>query len=196
MHHVHISTGFMFVAALFIVGFVGVVLAFVASMKADRRAADVAIERAKADAAYRLANPVRPTADDIQRVHGERLEARAAVNGWPMRSASDMRPASIHNGYPMANTYSPVAAAAPVYAHDPLTGLATGMMLGSMMGHSHHDTTTIIERGADPTHTHSYTDSSSSYSPSSSSDSGFSYSSDSSSSYSDSGSSSGFDASW
>jgi hypothetical protein len=177
MHHIHISTGFMFVAALFTVGLVGIVLAFVASMKADRRAADGAIEKAKADAAYRAAYPPRYTADELQSMHGERLAARQAVNGAPFTQAPSQY-----------NTY---AAAAPVYPSDPLTGLATGMMLGSMMGHS-HDHTTIIHDSSP-----SYVDSSPSYSSSSSSsDSGFSYSSDSGSSSYDSGSSSGFDASW
>jgi hypothetical protein len=151
-------------------------------MKNDRLAAEAAIEKAKADAAYRAAHPVAnpaPTRAEVDAFMQRTPYAEGLVRN------QHQAPAPAYSGY---------APAAPVYAHDPLTGLATGMILGSMMGHS-HDTTTIIERGADPTYTHSYTDSSSSYSPSSS-DSGFSYSSDSGSSYSDSGSSSGFDASW
>jgi hypothetical protein len=186
MHHIHISTGFMFVAALFTVGFVGVVLAFVASIKKDRREADVALESAKLDAAYRAANPVRPTAEQIQQVHGERLAARQAVNGQPFMTA----PAPVHT-HTISGGYVPSAAAAPVYVRDPLTGLATGMMLGSMMGH--HDTTTIIHDAPAPSY---YSEPAPSYSSSSSSDSGFSYSDSSSSSSYDSGSSGGFDASW
>jgi hypothetical protein len=127
-------------------------------------------------------NPERPTADQIQQVHGERLAARQAVNGAPFSHGTSRQ------GY-VPSTYAP---AAPVYAHDPMTGLATGMLLGSAL--SHHDHTTIIHDSA-PSHVDS---DSSSYSSSSSSDSGFSYSSDSSSSSSsyDSGSSGGFDASW
>jgi uncharacterized membrane protein YgcG len=182
MHHVHISTGFMFVAALFTVGLVGVVLAFVASMRADRRAADVAIEKAKADAAYRAAHPVANPAP-----------TRAEVDAFMQRTP--YAEGLVRNQYQApAPAYSGYAPMAPVYAHDPLTGLATGMMLGSMMGHSHHDTTTIIHDAPAPAY---YSEPAPSYSPSSSSDSGFSYSSDSSSSsYDSGGSSSGFDASW
>jgi hypothetical protein len=195
MHHIHISTGFMFLTAVFVIGLVGVVLAFVASVKKDRRAADVTIERAKLDAAYRAAHPVRPTADEIQQVHGERIEARQAVNGWPMPGDKfvEQRPstAEVQHFMPRMGGYAPMATAAPVYVHDPLTGLATGMLIGSALGHS-HDHTTIIHDSSP-----SYVDSSPSYSSSSSSsDSGFSYSSDSGSSSYDSGSSSGFDASW
>jgi hypothetical protein len=179
----HISTPFAFVGAAFIVGLIAVVFAFVRSMRNDRLEADVALERAKADAAYRVANPVRLTPDDIQRVHGERVEARQAVNGWPMGSYT--------HTFASAPSY---AAAAPVYHSDPLTGLATGMLIGSALGHSHSHDTTIIHDNA-PSHSH-YSSDSSSYSSSSSSDSGFSYSDSSSSSSYDSGSSGGFDASW
>jgi hypothetical protein len=170
---------------LFVVAFVAVIFAFVRSMRNDRLEAEAAIERAKLDAAYRAANPVRVTAEQTQQVHGERLAARQAVNGSPFPSAP------VYTTPAQSPAY--YAAAAPVYHADPFTGLATGMLIGSALGGHSHDTT-IIERGAVPTHTHTYTDSSASYS-SPSSDSGFSYS-DSSSSYSDSGSSSGFDASW
>jgi hypothetical protein len=182
MHHVHISTGFMFVSALFTVGLVGIVLAFVASMKADRRAADVAIERAKADAAYRAAHPVANPAP-----------TRAEVDAFMQRTP--YAEGLVRNQYQApAPAYSGYAPAAPVYAHDPLTGLATGMMLGSMMGHS-HDHTTVIHDGTGSGHS-SYADTVTSSYSSSPSDSGFSYSSDSSSSSYDSGSSSGLDASW
>jgi hypothetical protein len=185
MHHIHMSTPLFFVTVFGFIGLLAVIFAFVRSMRNDRLEADVALERAKADAAYRVANPVRLTPDDIQRVHGERLEARQAVNGWPMGSGSH------------THTYTPApsyAAAAPVYHSDPLTGLATGMLIGSALGHSHSHDTTIIHDNA-PSHSH-YSSDSSSYSSSSSSDSGFSYSDSSSSSSYDSGSSGGFDASW
>jgi hypothetical protein len=184
MHHVHMSTPFFFVTVFGFIGLVAIIFAFVRSMRNDRLEAEAAIERAKLDAAYRAANPVRPTAYEIQQVHGERLTARQSVNGTPFAAA----PAH-GQGY-VPNTYAPVA---PVYAHDPLTGLATGMLIGSALSH-HNDHTTIIERDhyVDSTPSHS----SSSYS-SSSSDSGFSYSDSSSSSASyDSGSSGGFDSSW
>jgi hypothetical protein len=87
---------------------------------------------------------------------------------------------------PVYQGYSP-AVAAPVYHSDPLTGLATGMLIGSALGHSHSHDTTIIHDSA-PAYV------APSYEPSPSYDSGFTY--DSSPSYSDSGSSSGFDASW
>jgi hypothetical protein len=180
-HHLHISTGFMFMTALFVVAFVAVVFAFVRSMKRDRLEAERIVAEIKAEAEVRKANPVRPTAEQIQQVHGERYETRQAVNGTPMGSV----------GVGQAPAYSGMglAVAAPVYHADPFTGLATGMLIGSALGHSHsHDTTTIIHDSAP-----SYVDSSPSYSSSSSSDSGFSYS-DSSSSSSDS--SGGFDASW
>jgi hypothetical protein len=187
MHHIHMATGFFFVLTFGFIGLVAIILAFVASMKKDRRDADVAIERAKAEQAYRLANPVRPTADQIQQVHGARLEARQAVNGTPM-GISGQGPAYTSTVY---NGYAP-SVAAPVYHADPFTGLATGMLIGSALGHSHsHDTTTIIHDSSP-----SYVASSPSYSSSSSSDSGFSYSDSSSSSSYDGGSSSGFDASW
>jgi uncharacterized membrane protein YgcG len=175
-HHLHISTGFMFMTALFVVAFVAVIFAFVRSMRKDRLDAERAV--AAFNAEREALKAFRPTADQIQQVHGERLAARQAVNGAPFSHGT---------GY-VPSTYAP---AAPVYAHDPLTGLATGMLLGSAL--SHHDHTTIIHDSAP-----SYVDSSPSYSSSSSSDSGFSYSSDSSSSSSsyDSGSSGGFDASW
>jgi hypothetical protein len=177
MHHVHISTGFMFLTTVFIIGLVGVVLAFVASVKKDRRAADVAIERAKLDAAHRAAHPVTTPAP-----------TPAEVNAFMQRP--HYAEGLVRNQY-QAPAYSGYAAAAPVYHSDPLTGLATGMLIGSALGHS-HDHTTIIHDSSP-----SYVDSSPSYSSSSSSsDSGFSYSSDSGSSSYDSGSSSGFDASW
>jgi hypothetical protein len=172
--------------ALFVIGFVAVIFAFVRSMRNDRLDAEVAVAEAKAK--EKLA---------------ELRRQEYPVNPAPSRAEVDafMRPASIHNGYPVAqqahsqgyvpNTYAPVA---PVYAHDPLTGLATGMLLGSALSHGHDHSTTVIERDhyVDSTPSHS----SSSYS-SSSSDSGFSYSDSSSSSSSyDSGSSGGFDASW
>jgi hypothetical protein len=187
-HHLHISTGFMFMTALFVVAFVAVIFAFVRSMRNDRLAAEVAVAEAKAQ--EKLAEVRR------QEYAGYAAKPTSAeVDAFMPRSAPNMRPASIHNGYPVAqqvhsqgyvpNTYAPVA---PVYAHDPLTGLETGMLIGSALSHSHDHTTTIIHDSAP-----SYVDSGPSYS-SSSSDSGFSYS-DSSSSYS-SDSSGGFDASW
>jgi hypothetical protein len=185
MHHIHMSTGFFFVLTFGFIGLLAVIFAFVRSMKNDRLLAEAAIERAKADAALRAANPVRPTADQIQQIHGERLEARQAVNGTPM-GISGQGPAYTGTVY---NGYAP-AVATPVYHSDPFTGLATGMLIGSALGHS-HDTTTIIHDSSP-----SYVDSSPSYSSSSSSDSGFSYSDSSSSSSYDSGSSGGFDASW
>jgi uncharacterized membrane protein YgcG len=181
-HHLHISTSFMFITALFVVGFVAVVFAFIRSMKNDRLAAEAAIERAKADAAYRLAHPASNPAP-----------TKAEVDAFMQRTP--YAEGLVRNQYQApAPAYSGYAPVAPVYAHDPLTGLATGMMLGSMMGHSHHDTTTIIHDAPAPAY---YSEPAPSYSPSSSSDSGFSYSSDSSSSsYDSGGSSSGFDASW
>jgi hypothetical protein len=180
------STPFFFVTVFGFIGLLAVIFAFVRSMRNDRLEAEARVAEAKAEAAYHAANPVRLTPDDIQRVHGERVAARQAVNHQPMGSGVISTP--VYQGY------SP-AVAAPVYHSDPLTGLATGMLIGSAIGNSHgHGASTTIINEAPSSHSHSYSDSgsSSSYSSSSSSDSGFSYS-DSSSSSSDSG---GFDASW
>lgn len=185
-HHLHISTEFMFFAAVFIVGLVSVIFAFVRSIKNDRLLADAALERAKALQAERersiSTRTVTPSAEDI-----------AAFKA--LDAPGQMYDARTTRVYPPPQHYvapAPYATAAPVYAHDPITGLATGMILGSAL--SHHDHSTTIIHDSSP----SYVDSSPSYSSSSSSDSGFSYSSSdygASSSY-DSGSSGGFDASW
>jgi hypothetical protein len=184
MHHIHMSTGFFFVLTFGFIGLVAIIFAFVRSMKNDRLDAERAIEAMKVEQAYRAANPVRVTAEQIQQVHGERLAVRQSVNGSPFASAPS---AHVHTTvFPQQQ----MVPAVPVYAaHDPMLGLATGMLLGNALSHGHDHTTTIIHDSAP-----SYVDSGPSYSSSSSSDSGFSYSDSSSSSSSDS--SGGFDASW
>jgi hypothetical protein len=164
VHHVHISTGFLFVIMMFALGTLAVILAFVQSARRDRLRA----ERRSMDLGDVITN-VRPTPTPFSQ---SIREGRWAPS----------------TGYaPVSHGHSPVYAAAPVYAHDPMMGLATGMLLGEAL--SHHDHTTVVHDSSP-----SYSDSSSSYS-SSSSDSGFSYS-DSSSSYDSGSSSGGFDASW
>jgi hypothetical protein len=130
MHHLHISGFALFCIALFLCVITAIILGFVQSIKADRRAAEVEIERAKRYGAsarnYREApewarpSPIGP---------GSTAQANAAYTGS-------------HAG--------PVYAAAPVVAPgysgaDVGLGLATGMILGSAMSH-HHDTV-IIDRG-------------------------------------------------
>lgn len=127
MHHLHISGFALFCIALFLCVITAIILGFVQSIKADRRAAEVEIERAK----------------------------RGGISPGYREAPEWARPSPIGPGNSQANSYAgshggPVYAAAPVVApvyggSDPMLGLATGMMIGSAMGH-HHDTV-IVDRG-------------------------------------------------
>jgi len=172
MQHIHMSTGFLFVLALFVVGLVAVILAYRASVKRDRLLA----ERFEMDSDV---SP-RPYREHLAYPHAE--PSAADVAAFERHYAPRTAPPA-----PAYQTFAPVA---PVYTHDPMSGLATGMILGSAL--SHHDHTTTIINNDTPSHHSVDSSSSSSYSPSS--DSGFSY--DSGSSSYDSGSSGGFDASF
>jgi hypothetical protein len=128
MHHLHISGFALFCIALFLCVITAIILGFVQSIKADRRAAEVEIERAK----------------------------RGGVSPGYREAPEWARPSPIGPGSTaQANAYTgshagPVYAAAPVYAgSDPMLGLATGMILGSAMGH-HHDTVIVNGGGYAP----------------------------------------------
>jgi hypothetical protein len=168
MHHIHMSTGFMFVIAFFVVGLLAVIFAFIVSLK-----------RSKPE--YRSAGG--PSG----------YVGVASVGGGPR-----VGPATSHpSNFAPQQAASYVQAAAPVYMHGGSSSdLFTGVLLGEAMaggfgGHNHD--TTVIHETSSPSHSAASSDSS--WSSSSSSDSGFSYS-DSGSSFDSGSSSGGFDASW
>jgi hypothetical protein len=168
MHHVHISTSFMFVLVLFSLGIAGIIAAFWYSMRRDRLMA----EQADADRKFYASLPA------TQRYPETRLRNYEPT---PDEVAAFMPRTRVA---PVAPVVQPAVVAAPVYhGSDPMLGLAAGMMIGSAMGH--HDTVVVHDTPA-------YVDTPSYSSPSY--DSGFSY--DSGSSSFDSGSSGGFDASF
>jgi hypothetical protein len=120
MHHLHISGFALFCIALFLCVITAIILGFVQSIKADRRAAEVEIERAK---------------------RGQGAILGGTVPEY-MRGNPNAAYATSPNGGPV---YAAAPVVAPVYAgSDPMLGLATGMILGSAM--SHHDTV-IVDRG-------------------------------------------------
>lgn len=126
MHHLHISGFALFCIALFLCVITAIVLSFIQSIKADRRAAEVEIERAK-----RYSSPGYRDAPEWARPSsiGSTAQANAAYTG---------------------SHGAPVYAAAPVYGgSDPMLGLAAGMMIGSAMGH-HHDTVIVDGGGYAP----------------------------------------------
>jgi hypothetical protein len=154
-HHLHISTPALVFGAMFVIGLVAIVFAFVRSMRQDRLDAEERmLTLRRYDAMYAEARPARPSEAEVQHFMSHRPSAAMPNPG-------------------------PVGYAAPMYAHDPMNGLVTGMLLGEALSHGHSDHTTVVHD--------SYVDSSPSY------DSAISYS-DSSSSFSDT--SGGFDASW
>lgn len=200
MHHVHMSTGFMLVLAIFFVGTLGLILWYRRSTQRDRLDAQRPVYHTVYD----------PVTNTKTVSAGERPAETtiASIEPWYRRS-SYTAPASA----PAAPAPSYAPAPSPVYApspivQNPMGGFATGLILGDILGHSHSGggshgggNTTIINEAPSSHSSSSSSDSSSSWfssSSSSSSDSGFSWSdsSSSSSSYSDSSSSGGFDASW
>jgi hypothetical protein len=196
MHHLHISTPFLFILSFFVVAIVAVILSYIRTVRRDRQEAKIAEEELKLRAAFAAkTNEAYPPAKRYEEPSASEVDSF-------MSTGRTVPPRSYGGGYvpnsaaPVVNhqhTYAPAVAAG---GNDAMLGLTTGMLLGSALGHSHsHGGTTIINNDSGHTHsTSSYSDSYSSPSYSSSSDSGFSYS-DSSSSY-DSGSSGGFDASF
>lgn len=196
MHHIHISTGFLFVISFFLVAILAVILSYIATSRRDR-----AIEKQRAAAAaYRekYAQAVDKAYPAYDKASYKPTEAE--VDAFMPSTSRTVPPRSYGGGYgyvpstPSPAHYAPAVAAGN---NDAMLGLTTGMLLGSALGHGHsHGGTTIINNDSGHGHsTSSYSESSySAPAPSSSYDGGFSYS-DSSSSY-DSGSSSGFDASW
>ena len=126
MHHIHISTGFMFVLSFLLLGLVAIVLAFIATIKRDRR--ERKHREDLADTMVRLT----PTSTPFYE--------RASVQSAPSSSAYT------HNYTPVP----PLYAAAPVYtsSHDPMIGFATGMLLGEAL--SSHEHTTVINDYSPP----------------------------------------------
>lgn len=107
--HVHMSTGFLFVLAIFILGFIAIVCAFVVSMRREK------------------------TARIYARDGGGQY--RAFDRGTEQSSARG------------GSYAAPMAAAAPVAVmhSDPMSGLATGLIVGSMLNGGHH--TTVVHDG-------------------------------------------------
>jgi uncharacterized membrane protein YgcG len=175
MHHVHMSTEFMFLLAFFVIGLLAVVFAFVISLKRSKPEYLAAV-----NAANRTV---------YAPVGSGGISGRTAYAGSTPSAPSA----------PVGSTQATAAGmAAPVYVHGGSSGtdMMTGVLLGSVLsgGGHHHDTTVIHDTYSSPAPAApSYISSSSSSSDSG----GFTWSSsDSSSSYSDSGSGGGFDASF
>lgn len=124
MHHVHISNFSLFLGALFIFGFVALILAFIRSMKRDRLLAEQAVARAN------LARqaPVYPQHD------------ATANDGRPYRSYGAAAPSS-----PVIHQVAPAPVVYPAYGMDPGLAMVEGMLIGEAL--SHHDHTTIINEG-------------------------------------------------
>ena len=173
MHHIHVSTEFLFVGGLMLVGLVGVTLAYVRSIKRDKLLAKQYVTLDHTEA--RL-NTVPGMSEKIS-------EARTRFEGAPFTFPN--RPV-----YPAAAP-SYAAPVAPVVVHDSNNGLLTGLLVGEMLaGGGHHHDTYVNNTYVNDTPSSSWGSSSDS-----GSSGGFSYDSGSSSSY-DSGSSGGFDASF
>jgi hypothetical protein len=179
MHHLHISTPALLVILLFTLAIIAVIFGFVASMRRDRRAAEVAIARAaQRERLYQEEYPV----------GGPPYTSSGAP--VPNYGRCGMRVEPVYAPAPVIHP-SPVYAPAPMvgqaYGMDPGLAMVEGMLIGeALSSHHHHDTVV----------TNTYVDSYPSYSPSY--DSGISYSSSDSysSSSSDYSSGGGVDISW
>lgn len=166
-HHIHISTGFLFVLGLLILAIVGLILWAKAHGRKQDREHEAYLARLKA----------RETEATAQRRKSYYSYDRTS----PARSFTT--PSA---GYP-----SQPQQPAPVVVNNGNDGMLTGFILGDLMGSSSRPSETVVyENTPAPA-----PDSGGSASSGSSSDGGgMSY--DSGSSSSDSGSSGGFDVSW
>jgi hypothetical protein len=124
MHHLHISGFALFLIAVFVIILTAVVLAFIQSVKRDRREAEIEMERVKRGASVPAAGYAFGS--------GGRVGGMSAGVGQANAYAA-----------PVAPVYAPVMA--PGYSgSDVALGLVAGAALGSVM--SHHDTV-IVDHG-------------------------------------------------
>jgi hypothetical protein len=125
-HHLHISTGFMFVVALLIMALVTAIFVFISSMRRSKLEAELERERIKADAS-------RPVA-----------ARRAAMSSAPRSTFTATPPPPP----PMQPSYvvPPAAAPAPVYINNSGNELLTGVLIGEALGGGFgHRDTVIVE---------------------------------------------------
>lgn len=175
MHHVHISTGFMFVLVVLVLGLVGALITYLLIRQSQRN--DAKRQEAQ-DRYYR-----------DMREYREKMRMAAPNEAIPLPSLprgvwpSQDDPRAPSSPAPSSGSWGSAPSPQVVYAAGaPHSGndMMTGVLLGSVISNAGHHDTAVIHESSPARHTPSY---------STPSDDGFSYSDSGSSD----GSSGGFD---